>query len=94
MDVLLPTNTINDPYFSDQWHHKAIGSEEAWAIQPSSSITVAVADTGVDRTHPDLQNGTLLPGFNTVKNNNDDSDTVGHGTSVIGTIAAVGGNGL
>lgn len=93
MDILVPSHIVpNDPLFSNQWHHKIIGSEQAWTIQPSSDIIVAVADTGVDRYHPDLQNNTLLTGYNTVKNNNDDTDTVWHGTSVIGSIAAVWGN--
>lgn len=77
IDVLVPSHIVpNDPLFSNQWHHKIIGSEEAWDIQFSSQVVVAVADTGVDRNHPDLQNNTLLTGYNAVKNNNDDTDTV------------------
>lgn len=95
IDALIPHTLIpNDTYFSDQWHHKNIWSETAWDIQASSDIIIAVADTGVNRNHPDLQNNTLLTGFNTVTNSRDDNDILGHGTAVIGSIAAVGWNTL
>ncbi|MBA2379517.1 MAG: S8 family serine peptidase [Blastocatellia bacterium] len=62
----LPDNAPNDPYFSEQWalyndgqnggKAKAdISARQAWAkTQGSGDVVVAVLDTGVDYTHPDL----------------------------------------
>ena len=60
-----------------------------------SGITVAVLDTGVDRTHEDLQGVNILNGYDAVSHSAgvyDDGD--GHGTAVTGLIAAAANNGL
>lgn len=45
----------NDPRYRSQWNLKKIGMEQAWAITTGSAdVVVAVIDTGVDYTHPDL----------------------------------------
>ncbi|CAM5692078.1 Subtilisin family serine protease OS=Streptomyces griseomycini OX=66895 GN=FHS37_000035 PE=3 SV=1 [Streptomyces griseomycini] len=45
----------SEPLEADQWDLRAIGADEAARINPGSSkVTVAVIDTGVDDTHPDL----------------------------------------
>jgi subtilisin family serine protease len=45
----------NDPLFTQQWAHAVVKSAEAWDLgQGSDSVTVAVIDTGMDRSHPDL----------------------------------------
>ena len=50
-----PTATPNDPLFLDQWALQKIQATKAWDInQGTPAITVAVIDTGVDYTHPDL----------------------------------------
>lgn len=85
---LTSTQTPNDPYFARQWYLSAINAPAAWDItHGSSNLTVAVLDTGVDATHPDLA-GHILPGFNTEAGGTDTTDTIGHGTWVAGTIAA------
>ena len=56
-----------------------------------SGITVAILDTGVEGSHPDLVNN-LVPGWNVVSNNSDTSPVMSHGTSVAGTVAATGNN--
>lgn len=54
-----------------------------------AGVTVAVLDTGVDVTHPDLDdNIAAAGGYNAVEDNNDVRDIEGHGTHVAGIIAA------
>jgi subtilisin family serine protease len=45
----------NDPDFNQQWDLLAIDAPQAWDItSPSNNLVVATIDTGVDYTHPDL----------------------------------------
>jgi len=51
IDVAVPT----DPYYNQLWGMDSIDAPEAWSITTgSSSVVVAVIDTGVDYTHVDL----------------------------------------
>jgi len=86
--------TPNDPSYPSQWALPAIGAPAAWnRTTGSAGVTVAVLDTGVDLTHPDLA-ANLVPGWNFVSNTSDPSDDYGHGTHVAGIIGAVGNNGV
>lgn len=94
LDVILPGAMIpNDPYFGSQWHHAKIGSQTAWESATGTGVVVAVLDTGVDSTHPELSSR-LVPGWNFFANNSDTRDTRGHGTAVAGTVAAATNNGV
>jgi subtilisin family serine protease/subtilase family serine protease len=65
-----------------------IDAPEAWDIlKGSSNVTVAVIDSGVDYTHPDLA-GNYAGGDDFVFGDGDPMDDHGHGTHVAGTIAA------
>ncbi|WP_369197684.1 S8 family peptidase [Streptomyces djakartensis] len=45
----------SEPLEADQWDLRAIGADKAAKIDPGSrKVTVAVIDTGVDDTHPDI----------------------------------------
>lgn len=56
----------NDSRYSEEWGMPAIKAPAAWdRTTGSSSVIVAVIDTGVDLTHPDLV-GNLIPGFDMV----------------------------
>jgi len=94
-------NPPNDVYFSsaytsshyggiDQWGPPAVSAPAAWQYTSggSSSIVIAIVDTGVDDTHPDLASkivgeysyvGSIKDGF-------------GHGTHVAGIAAAATDN--
>lgn len=77
-----------------QWGLAKIGAPAAWGtFRGPGSIVVAVVDTGVDSTHPDLA-GVVLPGYNEIDFNTDTFDDHGHGTMVSGVIGAVTDNGL
>jgi thermitase len=79
----------NDPLFGRQWPLKRLGAVRGWRVEDGrhSAVTVAVVDTGVDPSHPDLQKR-LLRGFDTVNLDDDPADDHGHGTHVAGIIAA------
>lgn len=72
----------------DQWSHPVIGLAAAQAARgftDGSTVTVAVVDSGIDATHPDLA-GALVEYKNFLKEN--DKDYIGHGTHVAGIIGA------
>ena len=82
----------NDPYVGSEWHLAKIGASTAWDSTQGAGVTIAILDSGVDTTHPDLVPN-LVAGYNTYDSNNDVSDVCGHGTAVAGTAAAVSNNG-
>lgn len=80
-----------DPGTGYQWHLTVIRKTAALGALSATPPTVAVIDTGVDYTHPDLS-GKVILGKNCVENNFDPYDDNGHGTHVAGIIAAKAGN--
>jgi subtilisin family serine protease len=81
--------TSNDPYFlqGSQWHLSKIQAPTAWdTTTGSSSQIIAVIDSGVRASHPDLV-GKVLVGYDFVANDNDANDENGHGTAVAGTVS-------
>ncbi len=84
----------NDPFYLPAWHHQTIGSEAAWDISGGSrDIVVAVIDTGIDATHPELA-GQLVSGWNVANNTSNTSPIAAHGTAVAGVIAAARNNAM
>ena len=67
----------------------AIGAPQAWqAGLTGDGVKVAVIDSGVDKTHPDLAG--QVTAWRTFVDGEDDRDVVGHGTHVAATIAGTG----
>jgi Subtilase family/Divergent InlB B-repeat domain/PASTA domain len=92
--VLHVQSTPDDPLYGQQWGMPSVGAPSAWdRTTGSPSVAVAVLDTGIDATHPDLT-ANLLPGWNFVDNTSNTSDGYGHGTHVAGIIGATGNNGI
>ncbi len=84
--------STNDPILRQQWALRNIQAFEAWDITTGGEIVVAVLDTGVSASHPDL-GGKVLPGYDFHRNDSDASDENGHGTYTAGVIAANADNG-
>lgn len=96
----------NDLYFGQQWALRNIGQfasgtagtdmkvPEAWDLtKESNSVIIAVLDTGIDFTHPDLLDN-VISGWNFLSSDSNTMDVDGHGTHVAGIIGAVGNNSI
>jgi thermitase len=89
--VVQMQQTPVDTYYGSAWHLPKISAPAAWDIATGAGITIAVLDTGVDSSHPDLA-ARIVPGWNTYDNNSNTADVYGHGTKVAGAAAAIGNN--
>lgn len=88
--------SANDPYFTsgNQWYLSKIQVPAAWDYGTGTSgVTVAVVDSGVLASHPDLA-GKVLAGYDFHNADADPSDDNGHGTAVAGLTAAASNNQL
>jgi len=76
------------------WAYDAVSAGQAIASAGGGSpASVAVVDSGVDATHPDLA-GRVAQGRDIAFGEREPKDLVGHGTFVAGLISAVDGNGI
>jgi subtilisin family serine protease len=77
-----------DPMWEEQWEQRQVRAPRAWNLERGERTTVvAVVDTGVQRTHPDLALR-LVKGRDFVNQDANPADDNGHGTKVAGVIAA------
>jgi thermitase len=81
--------TPNDPLVARQWALRVTRAPSAWDAETGrrNPVVVAVLDTGVDASHPDLI-GHVRAGGDFVAGDPDPSDEHFHGTAVAGVIAA------
>jgi len=96
--VVSPASATTDPGRAQQWALTKIHADQAWTKTKGAGITIAIVDTGIDLTHPDLKSriashydctsGSCVTGSGA---GNDDN---GHGSHVAGIAAAVTGNGV
>ncbi|MEV0152587.1 type VII secretion-associated serine protease mycosin [Micromonospora sp. NPDC050686] len=75
-----------DQIRDEQWQLDELRAQTAWRTSTGRGVTVAVVDSGVDGSHPDLA-GQVLPGIDLVAPGGAEPDPVGHGTTVAGLIA-------
>ncbi|SCE85383.1 Subtilase family protein [Micromonospora viridifaciens] len=76
------------PRRAEQWYLDELRIDQAHRLSTGRGVIVAVVDTGVDATHPDIR-GRVLPGGRSYGASGDGrSDTAGHGTHMAGIIAA------
>jgi len=85
----------NDPYWSLQWGPQKIEADWAWnTTVGNSSILVAVVDTGIAYSHPDIIANYVPLGYDWVNMDSNPWDDHGHGTHCAGIIAAAQNNGV
>ncbi|WP_079195510.1 type VII secretion-associated serine protease mycosin, partial [Streptomyces acidiscabies] len=78
----------------EQWYLDKMQAESMWKTSTGEGVTVAVIDSGVDPTNPDLV-GRVLPGkdYATGESGDAHTDYAGHGTGMAGIIAGTGAYG-
>jgi subtilisin family serine protease len=89
----------DDPFLNRLWGMKNCGATKVWPRHhDSTSVIVAVIDSGVDYRHADLRDNMWSRGgshgYDFYDDDNDPLDEENHGTHVAGTVAATGNNGV
>jgi subtilisin family serine protease len=82
-----------DPYAAMQTGMQQMQLQAAHEQSQGRGVRVAVIDTGMDSTHPDLA-GRVVAEFNVVDNNTAQFHQDRHGTAVAGVLAANKDNGI
>lgn len=88
--LLTSAPTASADYVRDQeWVLDVFAMKDTWAETQGEGVTVAVVDSGVDASHPDLT-GQVLEGKDFTGGGNAQKDLDGHGTSMASLIAGHG----
>jgi type VII secretion-associated serine protease mycosin len=90
--VGMPTPAFADNVRDSQWHLQFLDVAAAHRYSEGAGVLVAVVDSGVDASHPDLL-GNVVAGTETYagsKGGDGRTDAYGHGTEMAGLIAAHG----
>lgn len=92
-ETVTPALVPNDPLYGDQWGLAKINAPGAWDFTTgSANVTIAVLDSGVDLSHPDLT-PKFTSGYNAIFALGLPQDRDGHGTHVAGIAAGATNNG-
>jgi subtilisin family serine protease len=94
VDGLATANDVtpNDTYWSKEWGFTKIHAPHAWGTSTgSSSITVAIVDSGLATGLPEFS-GRTLTGYNAFTGTTNTADDNGHGTYASGIALAMGNN--
>jgi thermitase len=86
----------DDPRLAEQWALATIQAPAAWDhVAGAPPVTVAVLDSGIHESHPDLAGRVVdRRDFTSVPYRDSAPDGLNHGTRVAGIVGAMPGNGL
>jgi subtilisin family serine protease len=84
LEVDYPTFVVGEAI---DWGVERIGAPDVWETTQAAGISVGIVDTGIDYTHPELENR-YLGGYDFVNRDEDPMDDHGHGTHVSGIAAS------
>lgn len=87
--VIAQPASAADRISDGQWFHQYLKTAQAHQNTRGDGVVVAVIDTGVDATHPDLS-GSILAGTDLTKPGDGRTDIDGHGTKMASLIAGHG----
>jgi subtilisin family serine protease len=99
VEYVEPNYVIEAEDVPEDWPYKGLwselGLESAWDLIAQQGlgrkVVVAVVDSGVDLSHPDLQ-GRIMAGYDYANKDSTPEDDSGHGTKVCGILGAIGNN--
>lgn len=77
---------VTQPGQTVEWGINTVKATEVWNSYDGSGVKVAIIDTGIDTSHPDLA---VQGGVNYVKRAKGYQDDNGHGTHVAGIVGAL-----
>jgi thermitase len=84
----------DDTYFNLQWGMADVQAPQAWDItHGSSGVSIAILDTGIDLSHPDLASK-IISSINFTTSPTAAANGESHGTHVAGIAAALTNNGI
>ena len=94
--LLLPADALAlaDPLVGQQWNLSMVESGACRQRMRGAGAKIAIIDTGVAASHPDLQGPRFQQGYDFVDNDPIPEDGNGHGTHVLGIAGANEGNGI
>ncbi|MFB7948275.1 S8 family serine peptidase [Kitasatospora phosalacinea] len=72
-----------------QWTNSYFDLDKVWSVSKGDGVIVAVIDTGVDASHPDIT-GSVLPGYDPSRSGKDKQPSDPHGTNMASLIVGHG----
>lgn len=89
---IFTSTPVSNVSISEQWAFNRTDFSQAWNIHKTGDlkpVSIAVIDTGIDSSHPELKPLISPRGFDWIDNSTTIHDTDGHGTYLAGIICTI-----